>query len=150
MKMIWVVFLIVVIGYILYLGIGMSSTYPAIKEYSFGVNKVSFEQKLSDRINSSNGWSFQKEDSIQWEDETCYWARLFYKANGQDLLYTIKYCFDSKTLTGSGECARIEVVNVIDYIKKRDAHELPDKDVEKLLEILDRTILNELVPACSR
>ena len=57
---------------------------------------------------------------------------------------------DTKTLTGSGECARIEVVNVIDYIKKRDAHELPDKDVEKLLEILDRTILNELAPACSR
>ena len=152
MKMIWVIviaFLIVIVGYILYLGIAMSSTYPAIKKYSFNVNKISFEEKLAVRIESSNGWSFQRNDSIKWEDETCYWASLFYKADRQDLVYEIKYCFDSKALTENSECARAELVSIIDYVKKSDSHKLSDKDVEKLLQILDRTILNELAPACS-
>jgi len=153
MKMIWVivvVFLIVVVGYILYLGIGMSSTYPAIKEYSFGVNKVSFEQKLSDRINSSNGWSLEKKDSIKGEDEVCYWASLFYKGNGQDLVYEIKYCLDIKALSGDNACVRLEIVGAFDYNKKSGGYKLSDKDVDKLLEILDRTILKELAPSCSR
>lgn len=152
MKMIWivvVVFLILIVGYILYLGIGMSYTYPSIKEYSFGVNKVSFEEKLANRVSSSNGWSLKKKDSIKGEDEICYWASLFYKADGQDLVYEIKYCFDSKASTGDSECARIGVIDVIDFNKKSNSRDLPDKDVEKLLEILERTILNELAPACS-
>ena len=36
-----------------------------------------------------------------------------------------------------------------DYNKKSGGYKLSDKDVERLLEILDRTILNELAPACS-
>jgi len=149
-KVIVIVFLVVFIGYVSYLVIGMSSTYPAIKEYSLGVNKVSFEQKLSDRINSSNGWSLEKKDSIKGEDEVCYWASLFYKGNGQDLVYEIKYCLDIKALSGDNACVRLEIVGAFDYNKKSGGYKLSDKDVDKLLEILDRTILKELASSCLR
>lgn len=149
-KVIVIAFLIIFIAYILYLVIGMSSTYPAIKEYSFGVNKASFEQKLSDRINSSKGWSLEKKDSIKGENEVCYWTSLFYEENGQKFEYDIKYCVDLQTLSGNNACVRLEIVGAFDHVKKSGGYKLSDKDVERLLEILDRTILNGLAPACSR
>ena len=100
-KVIVVVFLIALIYYVFHLVIGMSSTYPSIKKYSFGVNKGFLEQKLADRINSSSGWSMEKKDSIKGENEICYWTSLLYDKNGQKFEYDIKYCLDSIT-TQSG------------------------------------------------
>ncbi len=147
-KIVLVAFLVMFLGYLLYLGIVMSYSYPAIKEYYFDVKKDSFEEKLTFRIDSSSGWSLEKEDTVKGVDEVCYWASLYYEENGQKLAYDIKYCLDSKT--SSGGCIRLEIVDVIDYIKKSSRRKLSDKEVEKLLQILDSTILNELAPACSR
>ena len=148
-RIIVVVFLIVFIGYVLYLGIGMSYTYPSIKEYYYDVNKVSFEEKLAVRIDSANGWSLQRKDSIKGKDGVSYWTSLFYEANGQDLEYTIKYCLDLKTSSGSGTCVRLEIVGAFDYANKTGGYKLSDSDAEKLLYELEHTILNELAPACS-
>lgn len=148
-KVIVIAFLIILIGYMLYLVVEMSSTYPGIKKYSFGVNKISLEQKLSDRINSSNGWSLEKKDSITGENEVCYWTSLLYEENGRKFEYDIKYCLDLKTSNEDNVCVRLEVVGAFDYINKSGGYKLSDKDVEKLVQILDRAILSELAPACS-
>jgi hypothetical protein len=126
----------------------MSYNYPAIKEYYFIVDKDSFEKKISLKIDSIQGWSLQKKDSIDWGAERCYWTRLFYRAKGKDLLYTIKYCFDSVTSI-EGECSKIELLSVIDYKSKMDNHELSNKDVESFVGIVDGDIFNKLAPECS-
>lgn len=147
-KVIVVVFLIALIYYVFHLVIGMSSTYPSIKKYSFGVNKGFLEQKLADRINSSSGWSMEKKDSIKGENEICYWTSLLYDKNGQKFEYDIKYCLDSKPLIEDSACVQLEIVGAFDYVIKSGGYKLSDKDVDKLLQILDSAILNKLAPAC--
>lgn len=145
-----IAFFIVCAGYMLFLVIGMSSTYPSIRKYSFNVNKGYFEQLLVDRILSSPGWSLEKRDSVKWENETCYGTSLTYETNGHNLEYLVRYCFDSDKLVESVQCMRMEVVMVVDYIRRSSSHELSDKDVDKLLEVLEGAILNKLAPPCAR
>lgn len=148
-RIILVASLIVFIGYLLYLGIGMSYTYPHIKDYCYDINKVSFEKKLAVRIDSSNGWSLEMTDSLNGKNDSCYRATLFYEGNGQKLKYRIKYCSDSKESFKDSVFVRLGVVGAFDHINKNGGYKLSDGNVEKLLDKLDSAILNELAPRCS-
>lgn len=144
-----IVFVTAIVGYILYFVIGISSTFPPIKEYKFDVSKVDFEQKLINRINDSQGWYFEESDSIKGiNSEDCYWASLFFKRNEQHLEYIIKYCGDSHALKNSERCLSLYVIGALDYANKSGGYKLKDKDVENLIEHLDRALLYELVPSC--
>lgn len=133
--------LIVSVGYLLWFAIGMSSTYPSVKKYSFEANKTSFEKQLANKIDTSEGWALERRDSIKGEDEACYGASLFYTGNGQEFEYDIKYCFDNPL---NGPRARLEVVGAFDHVMKSGGYKLVDRDVEKLMKILDSAIINEL------
>jgi hypothetical protein len=142
-KRIIIGFLVLFAAYILYVVIGMSSTFPSIKKYSFNLTKDSFERKLIQRADSLNGWSLAKEDSIKGDEEIWYWASLNYEGNDQQAEYTVKYC-------EKAGCVKLEIVGAFDRVNKSGGYKSSDDDVQKLLEILDRVILNDLAPFCSR
>lgn len=147
----WIILSLVVLAlaYIFYLIVGMSSTYPPIREYEFEVSKEIFYKQLTSRINNSAGWSYQQRDSLKGiNDQDCYWISVSYKTNDNNLLYTLKYCSNLKDKKDSGQCLEFYVVSVIDYTKGKDYKTLDD-EVGNLLQILDRTVLDGLVPACS-
>lgn len=149
-KFIAIAFLIVSIIYVLYLVIGMSSTYPPIKKYEFGVSQVDFNQKLIDRIRNSEGWSFEQRDSLkEKEGEACYSTSLVYQRNEQHIEYILKYCFGDKRSIGNDECTKVAIVSIIDYKKQSNSRKLPAQDVEKLVQILDHALLDRLAPSCS-
>jgi hypothetical protein len=143
-----IAFLITIFGYILYLAIGMSSTYPAIKKYKFEISKDSLIKRLDDRINKNLGWSLEKRDSIMGrEDEDCFWASLSYQDNEQDIEYRIKFC--RPTFINEGDkCLELYVVGAYDYTNKTGGYK-PTEEVEKLIQFLDSALLNELAKDCS-
>lgn len=140
--------LVIFLGYLLYLGVGMSSTYPAIKEYSFRIKETYFIEKITDRVNSIKGWSMKKTDSVRGKYETCYWSSLLCEENGQKLEYDIKHCLGAES-NEDDSCVELEVIGAFDHNNKSGGYRLSDKDVKELLNILDRAILSELAPACS-
>ncbi|MGC3946382.1 MAG: hypothetical protein QM762_17990 [Chryseolinea sp.] len=146
-KVFAIVFLCVVVGYMVYLAVGMSSTYPALKEYSFGVSKEEFEEKLLNKVNSLEPWSFKRKGNRKDSEEDCYWSTLFYKANGQDVVYQIKYCF-SHDVPNEGSCLKLELVRAFDYNRKTE--KATDEEVERLVRMLDDVILKNLAPSCSK
>lgn len=142
--------MIVVLGYMLYFVVGMSSTFPSIKEYHFAASKTSFEEKLTARINASNGWSLENTDTVKGEKgDTCYWASLTYLGNGQQLKYDIQYCVDGDNSNNDEKCLLLYVVGVFDYVKKSGGYKSSDKGVGELLQTLDRALLTDFAPDCS-
>lgn len=142
-------YILYLVGYILYFVIGMSSTFPAIREYHFATSNVSFEDKLTARVNASNGWSLEKTDTIKGEGEVCYWASLTYQENGQQLKYDIKYCVGGDNSNNNGQCLLLSVVGAFDYVNKSGGYKSSDKDVSELLQVLDRALLTDFAPDCS-
>ncbi|MBT1696855.1 hypothetical protein KK083_08230 [Fulvivirgaceae bacterium PWU4] len=142
--------MIVVVGYMLYFVIGISSTFPSIKEYHFATSQASFEEKLTARINASNGWSLENTDTVKGEKgDACYWASLTYQENGQHLKYDIKYCADGDDSNNDKKCFLLYIVGAFDYVNKSGGYKSSDKDVSELLQVLDRALLTDFAPDCS-
>jgi hypothetical protein len=147
-KFIVIIFGVIIIGYMFYLFVAMSSTYPPLKGYSFDASKDLFYQKLAIRTLDSPGWSLERGDSVKIkEGEDCFWISLSYKQSDQYLNYTIKYCIDAHDLNENDGCLRLYVVDIVDYVKQKSYN--TSKEAENLLQTLDRTILDGLVPPCS-
>lgn len=148
-RFIIIIFGIVIVGYMFYLFVGMSSTYPPLKNYNFHVSKQAFDQKLADRILSSPGWSFERRDSIKTkESKDCFWVSLSYKQNDQYLEYIVKYCISSNDLKDDDKCLNLYVVSLVDYVKQK-SYKTSSKDVDKLMQLLEGILLNGLAPHCS-
>jgi hypothetical protein len=149
-SLILIVSAIVIVGYMFYLFIGMSSTYPSIREYDLAISKIDFENKIAERVKTDQGWSFEKTDSVEDDkDETCYWASLSYLEDGRQLMYDIKYCVRSRSLDEEEKCLELYVVGAFDYAKKSGGYKSSDEDVEELMKILDRAIAG-LASGCSK
>jgi hypothetical protein len=148
-KFIVIVFGVIIIGYMFYLFVGMSSTYPPLKDYRFKVSKEVFAQKLARRILNSHGWTLERRDSVKIKArEDCFWISLSYKRNQEHLEYSLKYCIDNHDLIEDDGCLTLYVVSIVDYVKQRSYYR-SGEEVEHVLQILDRTVLDGLVPACS-
>lgn len=140
---------IAIVAYMLYFVVGMSSTFPSLREYHFGASKISFEKKLAAKVSASYGWSLENTDTVSGEKgESCYWASLTYQKNGQHLKYDIKYCVDEDSSNNDGKCLSLYVVGAFDYVEKSGGYKSSDKDVGGLLQTLDRALLTELAPVC--
>lgn len=152
-KLFTIVLSIAILGYVIYLlvlFVGISSSFPSIKEYNLAASEIKFEEKLAERINATPGWSFEKTDSVNGQNgEVCDWASISYIGGGQQLWFEVKYCTNSDSLNPRKECMRLYLIGAFDYVNGTGGYKLSDKGVEELVKILDDTLVG-LASDCSK
>jgi len=150
MKVIIICAAIIVMAYLLFLGIGMSSTHPPIAEYSFHANTESFKRLLSRTIDTYSGWSLVENDTVSTENEACCWTSLFYRDSGRSYEYSIKYCGSTKNASPETQGVRVEVIGAFDHNTKTGGYKISDQDVPRLLEFVESTLLKKMKPEYTR
>jgi len=146
-KNIFVFVIIIFLGWAFYFASMMSYTYPPLKEYSFQMNKTSFERTLINRIDSV-GWSIEKTDTTGGNEKRCYWALINYLIEDINIEYDIEYCFNYKDVNKVNNCIEFNIVGAFNFIEKTGGYKASDPGVKELLEYFENNILNGLAPDC--
>lgn len=138
---------VVVIFYFLYLIIGMSSTYSTISQYYFNVAPSEIGEAIIGKIDLVEGWSYELSDTISTEnDGTQVWIDLYYNTDIQRLKYSLKY-----GAYGESEvCSEVHLVGAFDILNKSGGYKITADGVDRLVIIVEESILQELAPICTQ
>ena len=144
LRLIIIVFLIVAVSYMLYLVIGMSSTYDSIKEYYFHTDSSGIGHAILSKTTSTPGWSYELSDTVGLEQgKTRYWIDLFYNNKTQKLKYSLKFC------DKENHCSEVSLIGAFDYLNKNGGYKISDDGVAEMLVKIEESIFEDLAPICN-
>ena len=140
-KIITLLVVVSVLGYLIFLAVGMSSTVPPLKKYTFKFSAEDFEYRLKEAFRYTEGWKIAKTDRVRAsKDHICYWASVAHRDTTDQISYLIKYCSQAQPVKSNQYNLELFIVGAFDETNRTGGYKNSDKDVSRLIQYFDERL----------
>lgn len=128
----------------------VSAVYDPIKSYTYPLTRDDLKERIVQTTKINPNFTFELTDSTGTDiNDLSYYAHILFKAENEEYEFQIK--FNKKSSFWDSEIqSQIALTAAFDKVRRTGGYQREDPEVERLVDIFERQIINKLRADTSR